>query len=170
LIGELAKDRRVIPLAFHVDYWNQLGWRDPFSSPQWSARQAAYDGGNVYTPQIVVNGEIQMVGSDRGAVTRAIEQASREKSDATLELAGGVARGSAKRALDLYGVVVQNAPPTAVKAGENSGRTMRNDAIVRELKKLGRVNGAFSVPAGNANVVFLQDPATRRIAAAASRP
>ncbi len=158
----------MIALAFHVDYWNQLGWRDPFSSPQWSARQATY--GQPYTPEIVVNGEFQMVGSDRGAVARAIDRASREKSDATLAIANGVARGSTARPLDLYAAVVRSAPPTPVKAGENEGRTMPNDAVVRELKKLARVNGAFNVPAGNANVVFLQDPATRRIAAAASRP
>jgi len=163
----------VIPLAFHVDYWNHLGWRDPFSSPEWSARQAAYVRAmhlaSEYTPQIVVNGEVQMVGSDRGAVTSAIDRVAREKSDATLAIANGVARGSAPRPLDLYAVVVQNAAPTPVKAGENQGRTMRNDSIVRELKHVGRVNGTFSMKIGDANVVFLQDPATLRIAAAASR-
>ena len=171
MIGELAKDHRVIPLAFHVDYWNQLGWRDPWSSPQWSARQAAYVRSmrldSAYTPQMVVNGEVQMVGSDRGAVGRAIDRAAHEKSDATLAIANGVARGSTPRPLDLYAAVVQDAPPTPVKAGENEGRTMRNDAIVRELKLVSRVNGGFNVPIGRANVVFLQDPATLRIAAAA---
>lgn len=172
MIGELARDHRVIALAFHVDYWNHLGWRDPFSSPQWSARQEAYARtmrlAGPYTPQMVVDGEMEMVGSDRDAVNRAIARASRERAEATITLRNGVARGSSSRPLDLFAAIVQNAAPTPVRAGENSGRTLRNDAIVRELKRIGRVNGTFALPVGKANVVFLQDPATLRIFAAST--
>src|SRR6266545_881299 len=70
----------VLPLAFHVDYWDDLGWRDPFSSADWTARQkryaAAIAGGHVYTPQLVVQGREDMVGSDRGAVEDAIRRAA----------------------------------------------------------------------------------------------
>jgi hypothetical protein len=176
LIGELAKDNRVIALSFHVDYWNNLGWRDPFSSPQWTARQVAYSRAlhvtSAYTPQAVVGGEFQMIGSDRRAINEAIDRVANEQRGARLGIANGVARGFAPHPLDLYSIVVQsNAAPTVVKAGENRGRTLRNDAIVRELKLVAHVNGTFEQAiAADASVVVLQDPATLRIAAAASRP
>src|SRR5712691_8235041 len=173
LLSELAHNRNIIPLAFHVDYWDHHGWRDPFSSPQWSARQVAYvqamSLASAYTPQAVVNGEWQMVGSDRRALNDAIARASQEKLDAHVALDRGVARGSTSRELDLFAVVVQNSETTAVKSGENGGRTLRNEAIVRELKRIARVNGRFEQAAGAANVVFLQDPKTLRIYAAATR-
>jgi hypothetical protein len=173
LLSELARNPNVIPLAFHVDYWDHLGWRDPFSSRQWSERQVAYVRtmklGGAYTPQAVVNGEREMVGSDRSALNDAIARASREKRDASVTLDRGVARGSTPRELDLIAVVVRSDAATAVKAGENSGRTLRNDAVVRELKRIARVRGTFENPVGAANVVFLQDPKTLRIDAAATR-
>jgi hypothetical protein len=173
LIGELARDKRVIPLAFHVDYWDRLGWRDPFSSPQWTARQAAYvramNLSSAYTPQMVVGGELEMIGSDRRAVSEAITRVSREKKDANVAIVNGIARGTTIRPLDLFAVVVENGATTVIKAGENRGRTLRNDAVVRELKRIARVKGAFENPVGAANVVFLQDPITLRIAAAATR-
>ncbi len=174
MIGELAKDNRVIALAFHVDSWDSLGWRDPFSSPQWTARQATYvramNLSSAYTPQMVVGGELQMVGSDRRAVEEAIERVSHQPRDVRLGIAGGVVNGHTSRPLDLWALVVQGSASTVIKAGENRGRTLRNDAIVRELKLVARVNGTFELPLpANANVVLLQDPATQRIAAAASR-
>src|SRR5439155_8458662 len=71
---------RVIPLAFHVDYWNYVGWSDPFSSPEWSRRQMFYVRAlrldSAYTPQAVVNGSVQLVGSRHGALTAAVDDAS----------------------------------------------------------------------------------------------
>src|SRR5712691_4372518 len=122
LIRTLARDGslrgKVIPLAFHVDYWDHLGWRDPFSSPQWSARQAAYARAlsldSAYTPQVVINGDRQMVGSDRRAINDAIARASREKAEARIAIDEGVARGSTSRQLDLFAVVVQGGLSTSV--------------------------------------------------------
>src|SRR5262245_58242267 len=68
LLPELAAAPGVIALAFHVDVWDDLGWKNPFSSPQWTARQESYVeklGGGPYTPQLVVNGRAHVVGSDR---------------------------------------------------------------------------------------------------------
>ena len=173
MIGEISRDAtlhgKVIPLAFHVDYWN-LGWRDPYSSPEWSQRQAAYvqtmNLDSVYTPQAVINGTTQMVGSNRKAIYGAIERASREPSIARVSLAGGVAKGWSSREADLIALVVRGDPPTAVKAGENEGRTLHNDAVVRKLTRIARVRGAFTQPVGDANVVLLQDPKTLKIYAA----
>jgi hypothetical protein len=79
----LIAGAEVIVLSEHVDYWDRLGWKDPFSSPQYSARQYEYsrkfhlDG--VYTPQLVVDGKVQLVGSDRSGPIAAIERARREQ-------------------------------------------------------------------------------------------
>src|SRR5579871_1709168 len=76
LLGELAKEHDLLPLAFHIDYWNYLGWQDPFSAKYATARQYAYGqalGVNAYTPQLVVDGARDAIGSDEAAVRSAIE-------------------------------------------------------------------------------------------------
>lgn len=176
MIGEIERDAnlhgKVIPLSFHVDYWNHLGWRDPYSSAEWSRRQASYaralrlDG--PYTPQAIIDGRLQMVGSDRRSIYAAVARASHDSAAAQIAIAGGAIRGSTSRPLDLFAAVVHSDPPTAVQAGENGGRTLRNDAIVRKLTHLGPVSGDFTRPAGDANVVFLQDANTLTIYAAAT--
>jgi hypothetical protein len=176
LIGEIEHDPnlhgKVIPLAFHVDYWNQLGWTDPYSSPEWSRRQAAYvralNLDSAYTPQAIVDGERQMVGSDRRSVYDAIARASHDPMVAHITIAGAAVHGSTSRALDLFAAVVRSDVPTAVKSGENGGRTLRNEAIVRKLTRIARVSGDFTQSVGDANVVFLQDPKTLTIFAAAT--
>src|SRR3954451_22950703 len=94
LIHDIANDPamrgRVIPLAFHVDYWDSLGWRDPFSSSEWTQRQARYARtmrlSSAYTPQAVVNGTREFVGSNRAAMSAALEKASIDKPLADLTL------------------------------------------------------------------------------------
>ena len=88
LLTRLAADQPipgvlVVPLSLHVDYWNHLGWKDPFSSPQYTARQGTYarrfgSAGGVYTPQMVVDGRTEFVGSDERAARRAIGESARE--------------------------------------------------------------------------------------------
>ncbi|MGZ8830204.1 MAG: DUF1223 domain-containing protein [Thermoanaerobaculia bacterium] len=108
--------------------------------------------------------------SDRATLPAAIARASRDKTDAPLTVSDGVARGSTSRDLEFIALVVRSDTPTAVKAGENDGRTLRNDAVVRELTPVAHVNGAFSQAVKGANVVFLQDLKTLRIYAAAALP
>ncbi len=98
--GETA----VIPLSFHVDYWNYIGWTDPFSSAEWSERQRSYaesfDSGRVYTPQLVVNGRRDCVGSNEQRVREEIERAERQRANGRLELElspGGWGRDGASR-------------------------------------------------------------------------
>jgi hypothetical protein len=178
LIGEIERDAnlrgKVIPLAFHVDYWNQLGWTDPYSSAEWSRRQSAYARAlnldSPYTPQAIVDGTRQFIGSDRRSLYDAIAKASRDPAIAHVAIDGRLVHGSTSRPLDLFGAVVRSDAPTAVKAGENGGRTLHNEAIVRKLTRIARVSGDFTQPAGDANVVFLQDPKTLAIFAAARFP
>ena len=82
LLGELAKRRDVIALGFHITYWDGAAWRDPFSRPTSTDRQTAYDkrltGGQIYTPQMVIDGTVDAIGSDRDAVLAAIGAAKPE--------------------------------------------------------------------------------------------
>ena len=177
LLGRIANDAslrgRVIPLAFHVDYWNHLGWRDPFLSADWSARQLAYVRAmglsGAYTPQAVVGGTREFVGSNERQLFSAIEEASKRASNASVSIVGDVARLNTAAELDLIAITVDRAQTTDVQHGENGGRKLVNYAVVRKLKNLGAVRGQLDVkvPAGT-NVVLLQDRKTLRIAAAAA--
>lgn len=192
LLSDVASDAslrgRVIPLAFHVDYWNRLGWRDPFSSAEWSRRQYMYvralHVNSAYTPQIVVNGVKEFVGSHRGALEEALVAQSHRKPSGEVQLTpsrhGAEARiqVKAKGTGDLVLVVYDSAAPTAVARGENSGRTISNDAIVRRVVRAGTLTGGalermITLPIdpswhGPGVVVFLQDVETLAIGAAAT--
>lgn len=186
LLSELVKDRElpVIALAYHVDYWNRLGWRDPFSAREWSARQGEYVRAmkleSAYTPQVVINGSRQMVGSNAFAVRRAIAEESKRKPEArvTLDVQSNevVVRAESQKPAELIVVAYENGIVTKITRGENAGRTQRNDAIVRQLVRVGTISGAVEkrVPLALTKAMgvaaFLQDPATRRITTAASRP
>ena len=185
LLRKIARDPKlrgkVIPLAFHVDYWNHLGWSDPFSSKKWSARQYSYGRtfklNGAYTPQMVVDGQTQFVGSNSGALSAAIEQASKRKRDANVALRIDgpevVVNASAPREADLIVVAFENGVTTKIERGENSGRTQVNDAIVRDLHVVGLVKGAredrvkLDLRPSMGVAALLQDRATMRIEAAA---
>jgi hypothetical protein len=187
LLRRIAADPKlrgkVIPLAYHVDYWNHLGWRDPFSSREWSQRQGDYVRAmklaSAYTPQIVVNGAREMVGSNSGQVYRAIEEESRRKNEG--EVSVTIARGqaivraqAAQPGFELVIVTFENgAADTKVAHGENGGRTLVNDAIVRSLVRVktqpGRVlEQRVALGSANGAAAFLQQEGTRRIVSSAA--
>ena len=163
LLGELANDPalrgRVIPLAFHVDYWNRLGWRDPFSSAEWSRRQYFYvralGANSAYTPQMVVNGARQFVGSNRGALDKAMVELSHRRTAGIVRVKSAANAGKLDVVVDaqlppgaprhdVLIAVVEEGATTRVERGENSGRTLRDTAIVRILIRAGSVaSGAF---------------------------
>jgi len=164
LLSKIAHDThypgKVIPLSFHVDYWNSIGWTDPFSSSRWSQRQSAYAGrvfhtNRIYTPQVVVNGHTECVGnSDRDVAGRIADALATEpaaqislavapptpdghlKVNVGAKLAKAVAAGD----VDLWVAVYESGLSTDVKAGENASRVLRNDHVVRRMEK------AFSLP------------------------
>jgi hypothetical protein len=155
LLAALGEDPAVLPLAFHVDYWDHLGWRDPFSSPRWSERQGRYAKGfgrGLYTPQLVVGGTQDVLGSHARAARAAIDRAaSRPPSGATVELAARrdgrriVASGEARAPAPATLVVVlyERARTTDVPRGENAGTRAADSYVVRELVE--RPLGPFSV-------------------------
>ena len=163
---------RIIVLSEHVDYWNHLGWVDPYSSPLFSARQTAYAQRlrtqGPYTPQMVVDGRVEFVGSDMPAAESAVRNAVSQR-----RVAVRIAHheGSAEvqvpplpagRALIYAAYAAEGTQDVA--RGENKGRRLRHVAIVRELKKVGSVSGRSGfkglVPlrSGTRLVVFVQEP------------
>jgi hypothetical protein len=142
LLAELGQRDDVIALSFHVDYWNDLGWTDPFSSPRWSSRQQAYGdalSAGLYTPQLVIQGRQHLVGSKERAVRQALaEQAMqpRARLNASVKRQGSRVEVAIDRdARDLLAVVAlyENEHQTRVTAGENRSRTLRNTYVVRQL-------------------------------------
>ena len=137
LLGELARRPGVVALAWHVDYWNNLGWRDPYARPDWTQRQRRYAellNDEVYTPALVVNGARMIVGSDRSAVQASLNEPHLLSVDVGLKRSakGLVARiGSRPDAAVLSLIVYDATHATSVKAGENSGRTLRETHVVR---------------------------------------
>lgn len=154
----------VIPLAFHVDYWDYLGWKDRFSSPQYSARQRQYSTtvhGGVFTPQLIVDGVRSVVGSDRrgaiGLITdssakrkSALELSARENAGGdgpaslTLEISSDAPKFIVERA-ELVLAVAEDGLVSEVTRGENTGRRLRQEAVVRRLVPLGKIDTGRSV-------------------------
>lgn len=152
-------DKPVYILAFHVDYWNRLGWKDVFSNADYSKRQHEYAGylnlSSVYTPQIVVNGSKEFVGSENGTLHNAIKTALQTASSAQIVLNDVKtyqnhvkihyqADESAKNGVLLLSIV-QKAAQSQVKAGENDGRTLSHVQIVRKLQSTSLSNNKSGI-------------------------
>lgn len=188
----------IIGIGEHVDYWDRLGWRDPFSSATFSARQSEYASrvfhtGNIYTPQMVVDGREEFVGSDYRAATAAIAKAaslqgarmrvtlkvnqlsaSTAQVTTQVESPGGVPLTGAA---EVFLAVTEDGLVTQVRRGENGGRQLRHSAAARSITAVGvprTDKSSWSVttnvrvsPDWNLGrtriVVFAQDRATKRI-------
>lgn len=151
-LAELAQRPDVIALAWHVDYWDGLGWKDPFSSAQATRRQQAYareHGFEVYTPQLVVDGQRAMVGSNREAAARALGEARAAAGAVSAQLRRdgeqlAIDIGAASSASAHAGVFLISYAPEAVtniEHGENAGRRIRYVNIVRSLRRVGDWSG-----------------------------
>jgi hypothetical protein len=148
-IGELAQHKDVLVLAFHVDYWDDLGWKDPFSLRSSTDRQRAYSSAvgrsSVYTPQVVIDGKDEFVGTDRRKIGGALAVArtgvpvgiSFEREDVVVEL-------SARQKVvpsEVVLVAYLRKASSSIGRGENAGRTLEEVNIVRGIRELGRWNG-----------------------------
>jgi hypothetical protein len=183
LIERLAKQPGVLPLAFHVDYWDQLGWRDRFSMKEATQRQQdlarALGLATIGTPQIVVDGRHAVWGVDSDNLTRVLKT---PRSDVPLSLERNgtdlVVRTAARDGKDVYDVYVVGYLPQAVthiRKGENAGRTLTEVNVVRYIRKIGQSSSAagewkFSLAALPSDashvVVFLQKPGNGAIVGA----
>lgn len=141
-----SEGRPVYALAFHVDYWNRLGWKDPYSDASYSRRQRQYSetlNVDTYTPQIIVNGQDVMIGSRSPEVRSAISSALNERANATVALAvdsmanpltvGYQAKGDIPPNAHLQIAVVERSLSQEVTSGENAGRTLRHANVVRSF-------------------------------------
>jgi hypothetical protein len=149
----------LIVLSEHVDYWNNIGWKDPYSSHKYSERQSAYGDkfrlSSIYTPQMVVDGQFQFVGSDEREAIRAIQSAAKtEKAqltlssihfDATNKLSvhvesGPLSASAAEKSANIFIAIADESDESHVTRGENAGRTLKHIAVLRDLIPVGQVN------------------------------
>ena len=193
----------IVALGNHVDYWDGLGWRDPFSSALFSKRQSEYEAAvfrskGSYTPQLVVDGTLEAVGSDADAVRRSLVKAAslpkatvsvvaRQEGDAGarvdvhLEIPPAL---SSHRTADIVVAVTEDELSNQVTRAENGGRTLSHSAVVRSLTTAGRLKADqreasatiavalapdWKIP--NLRIVaFVQEQASRRILGGGSSP
>ncbi|MBV8846078.1 MAG: DUF1223 domain-containing protein [Bryobacterales bacterium] len=185
----------VIALGEHVDYWDHEGWRDRFSSALFTARQQDYGQAlkleSVYTPQMVINGQTQVLGSDWNAANNAIRAAAQAvRAMVSLRVTGWDTMSVQVRELpkgtqaaDMFLAIAENGLDTSVFGGENNGRRLRHSAVVRTMTRLGNLDGKKSTsyaadtrfnvrPEWNRQnlrlVFFLQERGTRKIVGAAA--
>ena len=180
LLSELASQPGVLALGFHVTYWNGLGWRDPFSLDAATTRQRSYQAllrtDTIYTPQMVVDGRIDVIGSDRRAVSAALARARatetvsveihRDGGRVTMQLGSGA--GTARVLLVGY----DGRHRTDVSRGENAGRALVESNVVRSLAVAGEWAGqskaiVAELPVGEHVAVVLQDRSGAILGAAA---
>lgn len=196
LLGQLrqsanANGAEVIALGFHVNYWDSAAWRDRFDSAAYTRRQQDYANkfhiDSPYTPQMVVNGEFEFVGSMAGKARETIAEASAQTPAAQVKIASA---GTDKLQLevtdsqpgDVMLAITEDNLVTKVGGGENGGRVLHHSAVVRELRRIGQVHeGSFSatVPLTVKEgwkrddlraVVFVQQKGNGQILGAASLP
>lgn len=187
--------RQVVPLAFHVDYWNSRSWRDRFSDAAWSKRQTAYvldaRGTRVYTPHAVIAGSRQCNGADVACIHAAVEAAAARPqggvalsvtaSGGEVEVAVKARAPASPRSLDLMVALYESGLSTEVKGGENAHQTLHSDYVVRRLERAFRLagdaarEGSITLRLDGTWVrrhlgvaAFLQDPKTHEVRGAAA--
>ena len=202
LLAELQKDQpvegaEVVALGLHVDYWDKLGWRDQFSSASFTERQQSYarvfGPDRVYTPQMVVDGQAELVGSDRSAAALAIRTAAarphlavhiaaRGSGDALRMSIEAPALPSGSEPVQVLAAVTESGLTSEVQRGENRGHTLQHVAVARKVQALGQLGpdafvaeGQWRVertwkPAGLRAIVWLQGTKTKHVYGAASAP
>jgi len=171
---------QLLVLSEHVDYWNNLGWKDPFSDARFSDRQGRY-GSRIYTPQVVVDGRIDVLGSNEAGIVRAAKAAARDPHGTVrLERSAGGVRISVSGLSEhpqagVILAVVEDGLVSKVERGENAGRTLAHAAVVRSLRQVGSMPAGASqwsaeVPVSLENswkqprlIAFVQDAASRRV-------
>lgn len=185
LLNQLAKqsaqsDSRVYFLSFHVDYWDYLGWKDPFSNPEFTKRQYKYSKAlatpSTYTPQMIINGRQVFIGSDRGKAKRFIKIYLEVPANNALTL--NVAKRDDKKieisydyhplsaSAVIHFALAESGLENRVTAGENRGRLLKNDHVVREFLTVpvasqGAVTLNFPPSGGQGRfevIAYVQDP------------
>jgi hypothetical protein len=188
----------IVGISEHVTYWNDLGWKDPYSSPVFTDRQSVYasrlSSEGSYTPQMVVNGRAQFVGSDGSALERALRDDERREHFAlsivsSAPSAGGIDvkfafAGSPSKLLDIIAVLADDTDRSNVLRGENGGRELQHVSVARSMMRIatakdgGEQTVHISFPeglsasqsAGHHLILFAQEPHQGAIVGATTTP
>src|SRR5271163_3752386 len=155
-----ARDADLIVLSEHVDYWNDIGWRDPYSSHEYSERQSAYAShfglSSIYTPQMVVDGHFEFVGSDERRASQVIKEAAKA-SKVRVSISSGSSDGEATtvhveagplpssistQSAGVFLAIADNSDESQVSGGENAGRKLQHVAVLRKLTRIGAVDAS----------------------------
>jgi hypothetical protein len=186
LFPEIAARGDVVALAWHIDYWNMTDsehgrWEDPYSRASFTKRQKLYNinirhRSSIYTPQVVVNGELQTVGGHRDKVSALINETSRTETLLTASVEDGEMRftlGENENGGNAYFVTFKRAVKTRITGGENAGKVFDEVNVVTDMRPLGlvrRTGAELSVPmpaAGDGCALIVQEPKQKRVVAAA---
>jgi hypothetical protein len=150
--GASANGVQIIPLGFHVDYWDSQGWRDRFSSHLYTQRQETYAArfrlNSPYTPQMVVDGQSEFVGNDSGRIQQAIAQAAAQPAQVDVQLSWKIpgrllvqaASGAGVESGEVLLAVTEDNLSSNVGAGENQGHVLHHAAVVRDFRHLGQLS------------------------------
>ena len=196
--SETSGGQLVVGISEHVTYWNHLGWSDPFSSSVYTERQSAYSQRfrleGVYTPQMVINGAEQIVGSDRGALLRAVMKEVEQPTRMSLRILSVSVAGSTltvnfstsgelpAQGADLMAVLADDSDQSSVLRGENSGHTLAHVAVARSMARVARVQSpgertveipipsSFQSGQGHHLILFAQTPGNGRVLGTDTKP
>ena len=186
----LKNDEHIFPLAFHVDYWNRLGWVDSLSKGIYSQRQRDYaeklNTESIYTPQLIINGQKQMVGSNKNEIAAITQKYLNEMAAVKINIAHINLTGNKVEVdynvsnifsnMNINAALVQKNVITQIRAGENRGTKLNNYNVVRDFKTnmLTNTSGNFTLELPNGNnpenymiVLFVQENTTGSIKGAA---
>ncbi len=185
-----SEGKQVISLAYHVDYWNKYGWHDPYSNMSYTRRQNNYvsatSNSEVYTPQVFVNGNTGFVGSDKVKLNAEVNKALETSSKQTIELTHvsplindtlsvNYTAAKADNNSSLVFIISENKTSTRITKGENMGKTLEQENVVRLLQifPLNAAKGVVKIPVsklrpdhGFALIAYIQNKQTKRITAA----
>lgn len=188
----------IVGISEHVTYWNALGWSDPFSSPINTERQNDYSDRfhleGVYTPQMVINGSEQIVGSDRAAFVHAMQKEEQEPSllslrilassavENTLTVTYSTSGDLPAHGADLIAVIADDSDKSSVLRGENSGQTLDHVAVARSIARVAKIQASgertvkVQLPASFQSsqkhhlILFAQTPGNGRVLGADTKP
>jgi hypothetical protein len=176
LLAEFSADPSLVPITLPIDYWDYLGWKDTLADPRHSARQKAYShmrgDREVYTPQVVVNGSVHVLGSDKAAIDQAIAQSRQNAAILSLPVTISVADGrltvsvpdgmAARMGAEVWICGLAKAITVAIGRGENRGKTITYNNVARQWLKLGSWGGkaeTWNVPIRNFDVDGINEAA-----------
>ncbi|NYF80801.1 DUF1223 domain-containing protein [Granulicella arctica] len=193
-----ASGQLIVGISEHVTYWNSLGWSDPFSSSVYTARQDAYGVSlgldSIYTPQMVVNGTEQFVGSSNGDLAKALRREQEKESSVDLRIVStsvvgnmltvkfSVTSDASVHGADIIAVLTDDNDQSSVSRGENSGRTLAHVSVARSIVRIAEVQREadqtaqialpdhFGGKEGHHLILFVQTARSGRVLGAATQP